>query len=147
MLKLIVTLLALASASLAQSSSDKSFVVMHSKQPDFSLSAAQMQEAESLYKSACEVVQREFHAGSGALHPRFTVIIGADTDEVYGVMSESKNLDGAIQIRMKKWNPISFTQGVVVIAFDQMLRTALIDQLATRAVRHSGATLDAAGLK
>jgi hypothetical protein len=147
MLKLIVTLLALASASLAQSSSDRSFLVMHSKQPDFSLSTVQMREAESLYKSACEVVQREFHAGSGALHPRFKVIIGADTDEVYGVMSASKNLDGAVQIRMKKWNPMSFAQGVVVIAFDQMLRTDLISQLGSRAVRYSGATLDVAGLK
>jgi hypothetical protein len=147
MLKLIATLLVLASASLAQSSSDGSFSVQHSKQPNFSLSAAQMREAESLYKSACEVVQREFHAGSIALHPRFKVIIGADTDEVYGVMSQNKNLDGTVQIRLKEWNPMSFAQGVVVIAFDQMLTTALINQLGSRAVRYSGATLDVAGLK
>jgi hypothetical protein len=147
MLKLIATLLVLTSASLAQSSSDGSFSVRHVKLPNFFLSAVQMREAESLYKSACEAVQHEFHGRSGALHPRFKVVIGADIDEVDGVLGPSKNLDGTVEIRLKKWNPAMFARGVVVIAFDQMLTTDVITQLGNRAVLYSGAAVDVAGLK
>jgi hypothetical protein len=136
MLKVIFTLLVLASACLAQSSSDKSFSVHHSKHADFSLSPAQMREAESLYRSACAVVQRDFHWGA-ELHPHFEVIIGASRDAVYSYG----------EITMKKWNPILFAQGVVILAFEELLPNDVVKQLGERAVRNSNATVDVAGLK
>lgn len=136
MVRIVFALLVLASTGLAQSSSDKSFSVRHSKHENFSLSSAQMREAESLYRSACVVVEREFHS-AGELHPHFTVIIGADRDEI--LLRK--------EIRMRAWNPTMFAQGVVVLAFDQVLTDDVIVQLATRAVRHSNAMVDVAGLK
>jgi hypothetical protein len=137
MFKIMFTLLVLASAGLAQSSPDGSFSVRHSKHAKFSLSPVQMREAESLYQSACAVVKRDFHGGAGELHPHFTVIIGADEDEVHG----------KAEIRMKKWNPAVFAQGVVVIAYYEALTADVVVQLANRAIRYSNATVDVAGLK
>jgi hypothetical protein len=137
MLKVMFTLLVLASAGLAQSSSDGSFSVHHSKHANFSLSPVQMREAESVYQSACAVVQHDFHRVAGELHPHFTVIVGADDNEVHG----------NAEIRMKKWNPLLFAEGVVVLAYYQVLTADVIKQLGNRAVLYSNATTDVAGLK
>jgi hypothetical protein len=146
MLKLIATLLVLASASLAQSSSDGSFSVHHSKHEKFSLSSAKMREAESLYRSACEVVQHEFGSSSGELHPHFRVVIGAKRNEV-DLTSRNNQLSGTIEIRLKKWNPMMFAEGVVVVAFKTMLTIDMIKQLSSRAVSYSGVTVDVAESK
>jgi hypothetical protein len=73
MLKIMFTFLVLASAGLAQSSRTEWFSVHHSKQANFSMSPAQMREAESVYQSACAVVQHDFRGGSGELHPQIEV--------------------------------------------------------------------------
>jgi hypothetical protein len=143
MLKLLFSFLILAATGMAQSSSDGSFSVRHSKQTTFSLSKAQMHDAESLYQSACAEVQHEFHS-STELHPRFTVIIGEDRNEVH---SGGMKVDDGLQIWMKKWNPTVFTQGVVVLAFQQLLTRNVITQLGDRAVRYSNASVDVAELK
>jgi hypothetical protein len=137
MLKSTFTLLILVSAAMAQSSSDGSFSVHHSKHAKFSLSRAQMLEAESLYQSACVVVQQDFRVSTGVVHPRFTVVIGAETNEVH-------NME---EIRMKKWNPSMFAEGVVILAYHEELTADKIKQLGNRAVRYSNATVDVAGLK
>ena len=144
MLKLMFALLVMASVGLAQSSSDGSFSVRNSRHENSSLSAAQMREAESLYQSACEAVQSDFHSTEG-LHPHFTVVIDADRNEVH---SRGMKVDsGGVQIWMKKWNPTVFAQGVVVLAFHELLTRDLITQLGKRAVRNSNATVDVAGFK
>jgi hypothetical protein len=147
MLKLIAILLVLTSASLAQSSSDGSFSVHHSKHKKFSLGSAKMREAESLYRSACEVVQHEYGGSSGGLHPHFRVVIGAKRNEVEAVTSPNHQLEGMIEIRLKKWNPMVFAEGVIVVAFEEMLTIDMIQQLGSRAVRDSGAAADVAGYK
>ena len=147
MLKVMFTLLVLASAGLAQSSSDGSFSVHHSKHANFSLSPAQMREAESLYHSACAVVQREFHTGNGKLHPHFTVVIGKDSNEVQHVVVNGNKANPGAEIWLKKWNPIMFTQGVVVLALDETLTTDMVTQLSDRAVHYSNATVEVSGLK
>jgi hypothetical protein len=144
MLKVMFALLLLASAGVAQSSSDGSFSVHNSKHENSSLSAAQMHEAESLYQSACGAVQNDFHSAA-ELHPRFTVIIGAERNEVHS--AGMKVDDSRVQIWMKKWNPTVFAQGVVVLAFQELLTRDLITQLGNRAVSYSNATVDVAGLK
>src|SRR5579872_5900237 len=137
MFKPMVTLLIVVSAAIAQSSSDRSFSVHHSKHANFSLSRAQMREAESLYHSACVVVDQDFHSSPGPVHPHFTVVIGAETNEVH-------NME---EIRMRKWNPTIFAEGVVILAYQQELTADKVKQLGNRAVRYSNAIVDVAALK
>jgi hypothetical protein len=144
MLKIMFILLVLAAAGLAQTSSDGSFSVRHSTKPTFSLSKGEMREAESLYRNACAVVEHDFHSGVGQLHPHLTVIVGEDRNEVH---AENTELHVGNEIWMKKWEPTVFAQGVVVLAFGQMLTVDVIKQLGMRAVRYSNATENVAGLK
>src|SRR5579863_36982 len=137
MLKLMVTFLIVLSTAMAQSSSDRSFSVHHSKHANFSLSRAQMREAESLYKSACVVVQQDFRLSTNVVRPHFTVVIGAETNEVH-------NME---EIRMRKWNPTIFAEGVVILAYQQELTADKVKQLGNRAVRYSNAIVDVAALK
>jgi hypothetical protein len=106
-----------------------------------------MREAESLYLSACAVVQHDFYRGAGELRPHFTVIIGADRNEVHSDQIKENSVPGQAEIWMKKWNPLMFAQGVTVLAFNQMLTKDVIKQLGDRAVRYSNATVDVAGFK
>jgi hypothetical protein len=154
MVKVMFVLLALASASRAQSSSDGSFSVQHFKNANITFSAAQMREAERLYQSACSVVHHDIPIGAGGLHPQFTVIIGAERDEVHGAdrkairTADGNEAHGKAEIWMTKWDPNVFAQGVVVLAFlDQVLTPDLIVQMGTRAVRNSSATVNVARLK
>jgi hypothetical protein len=147
MLKVMFSLLVLASVGLAQTSSDGSFSVHHSKDPKFSLSPSQMREAENLYQSVCAVVQHDYHESIGKLRPQFKVIIGTERNEVLGNTVHGKAVQSIDEIRMKKWDPVIFAQGVVVLAFDQLLTDDTIRQLTARAVRYSNATVDVARLK
>jgi hypothetical protein len=141
MSKLLSVLVVLSSFGLAQSSSDGAFSVHHLNNVNYSVRPAQMREAESIYHTACSVVQREFHSGASELCPHFTVVIGAEQNELH-----SRRAQGG-EIWMKKWDPIVFAQGVVVLTFDHMLTRDVIVQLGNRALRQSNATADVAGLK
>jgi hypothetical protein len=48
---------------------------------------------------------------------------------------------------MTKWDPLVFAQGVVILAFDQVLTADVIKELSIRAVRSSKAAVDVAGLE
>ena len=141
MLKVMFVLFILSSVGLAQTSSDGSFSVHHVKDASYSFRPTQMREAESIYHSACAAVQREFHSGASEVRPHFTVVIGAERNELH-----SKRAHGG-EIRMKNWDSIVFAQGVVVLAFDHMLTQDVIVQLTNRALRQADATVDVAGLK
>ncbi len=148
MLKIMLTVLILASAGLAQSSSDGSFSVHHVKRTNFSLTPAQMHEAESLYQSACLVVRHDFPTGTGEFYPpHFTVVVGTDSNEVHGNVVYSKKAHLQPEIWLKKWNPMVFAEGVVVLAFDQLLTEDRVTQLRNRAVRYSGSSVDVSNLK
>jgi hypothetical protein len=95
-----------------------------------------MRQAEKLYQSACTVVKRDLHATMD-LRPRFTVIIGTDHNEVHG----------RSEIWLKKWDPAVFTEGVLVLAFDQVLTRGAIKEMGERAVRYSEATIDVADFR
>lgn len=136
MLKAIVTVMFLVTSCVGQSSSGHFFEVRHAKKTNFSLTPAQMREAEKLYQSTCAVVRREF-PGSGELRPRFTVLLGADRDEVHS----------QTEIWLRQWNPNLFAQGVAVLAFDQLLTTDLVRKLAKRGIQQSNAMVDVADLK
>ena len=140
MLKLAFLLIAFSSLGLAQSSTDGSFSVHHLKNASYSLRPAQMREAESLYHSSCEVVQHEFHSGAGESCPHFTVVLGAERNELHSRRFEAR------EIWMKKWDTQVFAQGVVILTFDQMLTEDVIEQLGNRALRKSNATVDVTDL-
>jgi hypothetical protein len=135
MAKVIVTLFLFVSGCAAQSSLSGNFSVHHVKKADFSLASVQMHEAEKLYQSVCAVVQRDLP--SSALHPRFTVMIGASRAEVHG----------RSEIWLTKWDPVSFVAGVVILAVDHRLTADMVQQLTKRAVQYNNATVSVAELK
>ena len=141
MSKLISIFLLLSSVGFAQSFSDGSFSVYHLHKVGFSLTPAQIHEAESIYHDACSVVQREFPKGAMQPCPRFTVLVGAERNRLH-----SRRTQGG-QIWMKKWDPIVFAQGVIVLTFDQILTRDEIMELGNRAVQQSKAAMDVARLK
>ena len=67
--------------------------------------------------------------------------IGAERNEVHVMHSEHD------EIWMKKWDPMVFAKGVVVLAVSQSLTRDLIEQLGARAVRYSNATVDVSGFR
>src|SRR5579864_6301599 len=125
MLRIFLTVLVLAAAGLGQTSSDGSFSVRHAKRADFSLSPSQMREAEKVYQNTCAMVQSDFHSAD-KLRPHLTVVVGTDRTEVH---SAGLKVDSGLEISMKEWNPRAFAQGVVVLAFQQMLTRDAITQL------------------
>ena len=98
-----------------------------------------MREEENIYRNVCATVELDSHRARSELHPRFTFVIGAEANEVHSRRTQ------ADEIWMKKWHPIMFAQGVVVLAFDQMLTRDVIVQLANRAIRQNNAKVNVAG--
>jgi hypothetical protein len=133
MLKVIVMLLVFTSAVLAQSSSDGMFSVRDITQPNAVLTPAQMREAESIYQNACAVVQHDFHS-TDLKHPHVDVIVGTDRDLVHG----------RSEIWMTKWDRDKFAEGIVLLV---LLNTDVIEQLSSRAVRYSNATISVSTMK
>jgi hypothetical protein len=92
--KFVISVVALAAACLAQDG-----LTIDNKHKDRVSSA----EAEKIYFSACSVVQREFDI-KHPLHPQVRLVLGADKSEIWFAGRE---------IRLTKWNPCAFAQGVV----------------------------------
>jgi hypothetical protein len=88
-------------------------------------------EAQKLYRSACAVVQREFSANP-SVAPSVTSVLGADKNEAEF---------GQQEIRLKKWDRNAFAQGVVMVAFGDLMhdRSAA---MARRAVTWADQTLE-----
>src|SRR5215470_8943468 len=63
-----------------------------------------VQDAKKVYDSACSTVQHEFRI-STPVRPRLTLIVGA---------SENKASVEPRGIRLTKWDPYLFAQGVVI---------------------------------
>ena len=74
----------------------------------------QKAEAEKIYSSACLAVEREFRI-IDSVRPKVTLIVGVHENRAY---TESK------EIRLINWDPELFAQGVVVIAFNELLPKA-----------------------
>ena len=89
-------------------------------------------EAQKIYRSACSVVQREFGA-THAVAPPVTLLLGADRNEVGFDQRE---------IRLTKWNPYLLAQGVVILAFEDLMSSDEKISLAKRAVTWADATVE-----
>ena len=90
-------------------------------------------EADKVYLSSCAVVQREFGIGH-ELRPAVTLIVGAEKD----VLEFERR-----EIRLTKWDPYLFAQGVVVLAFEDLLPKKEVLSVAKRAVSWADSTIDA----
>ena len=123
-LKLGIVILSLATACLAQEG-----LTIQSKLKQRWPAA----EAEKIYLSACSAVQREF-GSNRAVRPQVKVVLGADTDTV---------LFHEREIRLTKWDPQLFAEGVVVLAFQELMPVEQRVTLAKRAVNWADATVEA----
>jgi hypothetical protein len=94
-------------------------------------------EAERVYRSACTAVQREFES-SRSLRPRITLVLGAEKDVL--------DFDRA-EIRLAKWDPYLFSQGVVVLAFEELMPKRERLLVARRAVNWANSTIDVASIE
>jgi hypothetical protein len=90
-------------------------------------------DAETVYISACSAVEREFRI-SRPLKPQVTLVIGANQNRAY--------LDTR-EIRLTKWDPYLFAQGVVIFAFEDLLPEGERMAVAKRAVTWADSTVDA----
>jgi hypothetical protein len=117
-----IVALILATACLAQEG-----LTVHSKEKQKWPAA----EAQKIYLSACSVVQREFGA-THSVAPTITLVLGVEKNVVRFDTRE---------IRLTKWDRYLFAQGVVILAFEDLMmdrRTAM----AQRAVTWVDATVD-----
>lgn len=92
--------------------------------------------ADKIYQSAMAAVQHEF-AGSRPAGPQITVVVNADRNEV--VWDKR-------QIRLVRWDPYLFAQGVVIFAFEDLMPTDRRLAIARRALTVAGSTVDAHAL-
>ena len=93
----------------------------------------QSAEATKVYLSSCAVVQREFGIGH-ELRPGVTLVVGAEKD----ILEFNRR-----EIRLTKWDPYLFAQGVVMLAFEDLLPKKELLTVAKRAVNWAGSTIDA----
>ena len=96
-------------------------------------SKEKVQEAEvqRFYVSACTVVRQEFH-DQHLGNPAVTLVIGANKDEM---LSDER------EIRLVRWSPYLFTQGVVMLAFQDLLSVQRKLNMTTRALNQADATV------
>jgi len=68
-------------------------------------------EAQTIYLSACKVVEQEF-SRTDPVRPKLRLFVGSDADRVYYPKRE---------IQLTKWDKFKFAQGVVILATDSLL--------------------------
>jgi hypothetical protein len=89
-------------------------------------------EAVKIYSSACSVVEREFDI-KHPLHPQVRLVLGADKNEVW--------LAGR-EVRLTKWDRYAFAQGVVWLAFEDLMPSQQRLTIAKRAVSWADSTVE-----
>jgi hypothetical protein len=127
-LRFLIVVLILATACLAQ---DGLIVQSKGKQK---WPAA---EAQKIYLSACSVVQREF-GSNRPVAPRVTLVLGASKNEVWFQGPE---------IRLTKWDPYAFAQGVVWLAFLDLMPSQQRLAIAKQVVNWADTTVDVEQLR
>ena len=88
-------------------------------------------DAEKVYLSACAEVEHEFRI-SRPLRPQVTLVVGADRNAAYW---------DAKEIRLTRWDPYMFAQGIVIFAFEELLPEGERRAVAKRAVAWADSTV------
>ena len=94
-------------------------------------------EAQKIYLSACSVVQREF-GSNRPVAPRVTLVLGAGKNEVQFPGQE---------IGLTKWDRYAFAQGVVWLAFVDLMPSQKRLAIAKQVVNWADATVDVEQLR
>jgi hypothetical protein len=89
-------------------------------------------EAQKIYAAACLVVAQEYRVKQ-TLNPSVKLILGAQKEDVW--------LEGH-EIRLTKWNPYMFAQGVVMLALADAVSLDKRLEMTKRAVSWADATVD-----
>jgi hypothetical protein len=89
-------------------------------------------DAEKIYRSACSAVEREFRINR-PLRPQVTLVVGAEKNGAYW---------GPREIRLAKWDPYLFAQGVVLFAFEDLLPAGERMAVAKRAITWADSTVE-----
>ena len=89
-------------------------------------------EAQKLYDSSCIVVQQEFATGH-KVRPQITLVLGASTNAVNADKKE---------IRLTQWDRYLFAQGVIMLAFEDLMSFEERAAMAKRAVSWADSTID-----
>jgi len=92
------------------------------------------QEVDKIYLLACAAVQREFD-NKHSLRPRVTLVLGADQNGV----EFNKG-----QVLLVRWDRELFAQGVVLLAFEDLMPVQQRMTIARRALNWADATIDVA---
>lgn len=90
------------------------------------------EDAQKIYNSACAVVEREFGT-QHTVRPRFTLVLGADTNGLFVHQRE---------IRLSKWDPFLFAQGVVMLAFEDLMTLDERVSMSKRAMTWADSTVE-----
>ena len=69
------------------------------------------EQASKIYIAACTTVEREFGA-TPLLRPRIVLVLGAEKNRLDWEQGE---------IRLREWDSYLFTQGVIVLAYRQLM--------------------------
>jgi hypothetical protein len=93
-------------------------------------------EGERIYAAACAAVQREF-GGLRAVRPHVTLVLGAEKNDVDM---------GDREIRLRQWDRNLFAQGVVLLAFQDLLPVEQRVAISKRAMSWVDATVEAGEL-
>ncbi len=118
-----IAILLLATAGVAQ---DGLTIPVKTKSPQL------VGEAQEIYLAACATVQQEF----GRTHPlrtKVSLVLGAEKDGVFTEKGE---------VRLRKWNRYLFAEGVVILAFDDLMPSKEKLTMAKRAVSWADATIN-----
>jgi hypothetical protein len=117
-----IVMLVLATTSLAQ----EPITVRNPRNQQWSAA-----DAQEIYRSACLVIQQEF---GHSVRPQIVLVLGADKDEVQWDHRE---------LRLKKWNSGMFADGVVLLAFDDLLTADKRMVMTRRTLNWANATVSA----
>jgi hypothetical protein len=127
LVKFTVSILALVTACLAEEG-----LTIESKHKQ----KVVVPEVENIYFSACSVVRKEFDVKRAGL-PRIKLVLGS---------SENRVLFDEREIWLVRWDRYLFAEGVVMLAFDDLLTGDRRISLTKRAVNWADATVGVEGL-
>lgn len=129
----LVAFLMLGSLAFAQA--DDPFTVKNQKNKEWPAA-----EANRIYASACMLVAREIRPERPPeLRPRFTLVLGAEKDQVLQRNQE-------IEIQLKSWNREKFAQAIVILAAREVVQNQNVVQLTKRTLSWTDAVVPAADL-
>jgi hypothetical protein len=95
------------------------------------------EEARSIYVAACSTVQQEF-GHTHTLNPKVTLVLGAQKDGVLWAKNE---------VHLRKWDRSLFAQGVVILAFGELLPDDERLAIAKRALNWADSTVSVQQLR